>query len=68
VNQATRYSRITAEVERVVTDYADNDRATAAYLVARAALLIVRAERGNERASETAFQIADELATAGGAR
>lgn len=59
---ATTYAAITREVERIIAESGENDRARAGYMVARAALLTLAAHRGQAKAAETAFILGDELA------
>lgn len=65
---AATYAAITNAVDRLVTQHAENDRAHAAYQVCRAAVLLVRIERGDRAAAEMAYRLADELAVHGAAR
>lgn len=60
---ATAYARITEAVQKLVEEHAENDPTVAAYMVARAGLLVVRGLRGSERAGEMAYRLADEFAT-----
>ncbi len=67
---AAQYARITKAVGHLAVDEAStaNGIRRPAYMIARAALLLIRAEQGDRAAAEAAFQLADELATFGGAR
>jgi hypothetical protein len=56
---AHTYAHVTREVERVIRQSSENDKDRVAYMVARAALLSMADRR---RATETAFNLADELA------
>lgn len=61
---ATTYAAITTEVHRMIEiEHRPTDPTAVAYMIARAALLWVRATRGGEKASELAYKLADELAT-----
>lgn len=60
---ATAYAAITRQVQGIVDEHGpDNDPTVAAYMVARAALVMVGGIRGNQRASELAYRLADEFA------
>lgn len=67
MSAAANYAAITNGVEALISKHAENDRARAAYLVCRAAILTVRAERGDRAAAEMAYRLADEVAVLGGA-
>lgn len=60
---AAAYAAITKAVAYLISAHADNDRERAAYMVARAALLNIRAQKGDRAAAEMAFKLGDELAT-----
>lgn len=55
------YASITNSVGRLVTEHAENDRSQAAYMICRAAVLLVRIERGDEAAAEMMFRLGDEM-------
>ncbi|MBV8594061.1 MAG: hypothetical protein JOZ27_07170 [Caulobacteraceae bacterium] len=59
---ATLYARVDRAIEGVIQEQRVSDQALAAYMVARAALLRVRAVRGSVAAAEVAYRMADELA------
>lgn len=63
MNRAESYSEIVREVDELIGRHVENDPTVAAYLIARAALIEVRATRGPKNAAELAYKIADELAT-----
>ena len=59
---AQQYAAISRIVARTVQSYASgNDRSGPADQLARAAILIIRDERGAQMASEVAYRIADEM-------
>ena len=61
---AQTYADVTAEVNNLIDRY--SFRATdrrVVYMIARAALLALRAKEGDKKASETAYKLADEIAT-----
>lgn len=61
---AQSYALATKLTGEAITEVSvENDRARAAYMVARAAILEVRNIHGPARASELAYQLADEAAT-----
>lgn len=59
---ATTYATITRQVQEIVAGSGENDKTRAAYMVARAALLIVSISKGQARAAEMAHIIGDEFA------
>lgn len=59
---AAAYAQITAEVQRLIDEYAENDIERAAYMVARASLVVINSRRGGARAAEVAYKLADEFA------
>lgn len=59
---AHTYADITKQVQDLVSENSENDPARAAYMVARAALLIVSISKGQARAAEMAHIIGDEFA------
>lgn len=63
---AAAYAEITKAVDGLIARHSGNDREQAAYMVARAAVLHVRADKGDQAASELAFRLGDEIATLGG--
>ena len=59
----TPYSRVVRLVDETIAAQAPaTDPTVSAYMVARAALLHVRALRGAHRAAELAYKLADEFA------
>lgn len=61
---ASTYASITRAVDQIVADERDAaDQTVCAYMIARAALLRVRASHGSDKASSMAYALADELAT-----
>ena len=62
---ANAYAAITREVGDLIDKHVENDPTVAAYMIARASLLTVRALRGPARAAELAYAIADEFAGEG---
>jgi len=61
---AQTYAAVTIAVDKLIrTLPSEVDSARLAYLVARAALLHVKRVRGAKGAAETAYQLADEIAT-----
>lgn len=62
----TTYAEIVGAVRRLIAHHQiGNDATVSAYMVARAALLEVRACRGADRAAELAYKLADEFAGEG---
>ena len=57
------YSEITQAVAAIIRKHSGNDRQRAAYMVMRAAALIVRADQGPAVAAEKLYGLADEIAT-----
>lgn len=64
-SSAATYAAINNGVEKLITTYAENDRAHAAYQVCRAAVLLVRIERGDEAAQDIVNRLTDELVVFG---
>lgn len=63
---ASAYAEITREVDRLGRQHqVGNDPTVSLYMIARAALLSMRALRGHKNAAELAYKIADELSTSG---
>lgn len=58
---AQTYASITKAVDQLVADHAENDPDRARYLIARAALIGVRATSGPKRAYEMATGLGDEM-------
>ena len=56
------YARLAVEVEALLAAHPETDPTAAAYMIARLALLTVRALRGPKRAAEIAYKLADEFA------
>ncbi len=59
---AGAYAEITRGVHRLITDQDDIEPEVAAYMIARAALITIRARRGADKAAELAYRLADEFA------
>ncbi len=60
---ATVYAKISSSLANLFFKHSETTEPTViAYMVARYALLAVRAERGNKRAAEIAYELADEFA------
>lgn len=65
---AANYAAITNGVEKLISTYAENDRAHAAYQVLRAAVTLVRIEFGDDAAAEMVWRIVDEMVEFGARR
>lgn len=63
MSAATAYAEITKAVGELIARHAENDRERAGYMVARAALLAIRADKGDRVAAEKAYALGDELST-----
>lgn len=59
---ASVYAQIVGEVRQIIARHSENDPTVCAYMVMRVAALDVRGLRGDARAAELAYAIADELA------
>lgn len=58
---ASAYAAVTRQVGDIVHANAENDPTVIAYMVMRAAALIVRARRGQVNAATILYRLADEM-------
>lgn len=56
------YSKVDDAVQRIISDRSETHPTVVAYMIARAALLLVRSRHGAHRAAEIAYKLADEFA------
>ena len=60
---ANSYAEITREIDASISRHIEVEPEVAAYMLARSALLQIRAMRGSSAAAQMAYRLADEFAS-----